>query len=103
MSKLNLENIKSGITINLKESELQAFAEYVISETIERYKAEIDRNPEDTFYNIKEVCVIFSIDRSTVHRWGKQKYLVPLKLGGLVRFRKSDILEIIDKANHEKI
>lgn len=101
MTKLNLDNLKGDVKITLKESDLRKFGESIAREAIALYKTEISRHPDDVYYTIKEVCSIFSIDRTTMYRWSKQKYLTPIKMGGLLRYRKSDIQNIINAAQDE--
>ena len=44
----------------------------------------------------KEAKETFDVDYSTLHRWDKKDYLKPIKVGGLIRYRFSDVQKILN-------
>jgi len=44
----------------------------------------------------KEASEILGVDRSSLWRWEKSKYLLPVRIGGKVRYRLKDIENLIN-------
>lgn len=42
-----------------------------------------------------KVSEILDVDKSTLWRWAKAGYLVPIKIGTKTRYRKSDIEKLL--------
>lgn len=49
--------------------------------------------------NITELCDLIGAKRQTVYRWVHEAFIPTLKVGGLVRFRPSEIEKWLDKRN----
>ncbi|MFI3306117.1 MAG: helix-turn-helix domain-containing protein [Rikenellaceae bacterium] len=97
MSNLNLAALSGNVCITLTQSDLKEFARNIVSDAIDNYRKEISANPEEVFYTIKQVATTLSVDRTTLYNWEKRGYLTPHRVGGLVRYSKSDIDAIITK------
>lgn len=85
-----------NLSITVKASELKATFVDIVGEAIDRYKREVATKPQEVLYTPKQVCEILSIDKSTLWRWGKIDYLCGIKVGDSVRYRKSQIDDIIN-------
>lgn len=99
MTNLNLLNSGANISITIREADLKSYSEQLINSTIARVKAELETNPREVYYSIEKVCSILDVNRTTLYRWDKRDYLKSIKVGGLVRYRKSDIDNILNPAN----
>lgn len=97
MDKINYIGDNLDITVAIKRRDLNSAFTELIDRTIEKYRAEIEQNPRDILYTIKQVCQILSVDKSTLWRWSQSGYLVPTKVGDLPRYRKSQIDELMGK------
>lgn len=53
-------------------------------------------NNEDLLLNVNEVAKILGAKPSTIYKWVHKKMIVFVKIGNLVRFKKSDILKMIE-------
>ncbi|OAV65774.1 Helix-turn-helix domain protein [Bacteroidales bacterium Barb6] len=67
---------------------------------IRKTKAELeqlitDANTE-TYPSPDQVAKILGVDKSTLWRWTKSKYLIPIEIGGKRRYRMSDINRILE-------
>ncbi len=97
MENLNLAALGGNVSITLKQSDLIEFARGIVSDAIDKYRKEISANPEEVFYTIKQVTTTLNVDRTTLYNWEKRGYLTPHRVGGLLRYSKSDIDAIITK------
>ncbi|MEG1592699.1 MAG: helix-turn-helix domain-containing protein [Chryseobacterium sp.] len=52
---------------------------------------------EETFLTPDETCEMLKVDRSTLWRWNKQNYLKGIRIGGKVRYRKSEICKMMEE------
>lgn len=55
-------------------------------------------NSSDALLTTDQVCKLLSVTSVTIWRWGKQGYLKSIRVGGLNRFRRSDIDRILNSA-----
>lgn len=97
MQSINLTELGANVNVTLKQSDLYRFADDLLDGAIERVRTEIALQPKDVYYTVRQVADILSVDRTTLHRWNKIGYLKPLKFGGLVRYRKSDIEALVEQ------
>ncbi len=97
MENLNLAVAGGNVSITLKQADLKEFARSIVNDAIDRYRKEISAHPEEVFYTIKQVASTLNVDRVTLYNWEKRGYLTPHRVGGLVRYSKSDIDAIITK------
>lgn len=51
---------------------------------------------------VAEVASMLRVSRNTLHRWRITGYLCPVKVGGRVRYHKSDIENLINGTRHGK-
>ena len=99
MTNLNLLNSGANISNTIRETDLKSYSEQLINSTMARVKAELESNPREVYYSIEKVCSILDVNRTTLYRWDKRDYLKSIKVGGLVRYRKSDIDNILNPIN----
>lgn len=57
---------------------------------------EIYSDEKETLHTPKKTSEIFDVNLSTLWRWKKKKYLVPIEIGGKRRYRLSDIERILN-------
>lgn len=85
-----------GITVSVTVSDLMsANARLLANAKTELFKAVKDEVGEVLL--TKEVVMAkLAVSDSTLWRWKKSGYLVPVNVGGQSRYRSSDILSIMD-------
>lgn len=59
-------------------------------------EAKAEAANEERLLDSGEVETMLKVDKTTLWRWGKREYLVPLKLGGKNRYRFSDVKRIME-------
>ena len=52
---------------------------------------------KEVMLKIKETAEKLGVDRSTLYRWEQSGYLKPVRMGGVPRYRLSDIEAIMNK------
>ena len=66
---------------------------------IRRAKAELEQQVTDaaaeTYPSVAKVAEILDVNKTTLWRWAKSGYLVPIEVGGKRRFRMSDVQQIL--------
>ena len=89
-----------NVTINVQLSDLNAFAHRLIADTREEYEQEIS----DRLLAIKEnyltadtVKDVLQISETTLWRWAKAGYLLPVMIGGQKRYKQSDIEKMVEQ------
>jgi excisionase family DNA binding protein len=90
--------LKDGANVNLtiRANDLKEFARSIVEETRAIFDRELDAKKPEVYYTIQEACEILGVGKKTLWRWNKRGYLVSVKIGGLVRYRKSDLDRILN-------
>ena len=83
-----------SMNITISADELTGFAKFIIEES--RKEEEKDRK-EDRLVPRKEAAEKLDVDFSSLWRWAKSGYLLPVHVGGKVMYLESDINKIIMK------
>lgn len=94
-----LEILQSGadVTINVKASDLKDFGRYLIDTTTQEIKERLKVEEDDILLNVEDVMRRLGIkDRTTLWRWHKKGYLVPVKAGKKLLYRLSQIDHILN-------
>lgn len=87
-------NSGAAVTIAVTAGQLQAFAGDIIAGYREKIQQE---QTGDQYLSPAKVCELLDIDPTTLWRWDKKGLLHPLKLGGVNRYKKSDIERILNR------
>lgn len=85
-----------NLTISVSLADLQAFHKEVIENTRRELEEVVISDKAETYPTPKQVCEILGVDNSTLWRYGKKGYLVPIEVGGKRRYRMSDIKKILN-------
>ena len=85
------------VMINVKAGELFEMVQFCVLETKKSLEQQITDANTETYPSRQKVAEILDVDLSTLHRWSKQGYLVPIEIGGKRRYRMSDINKILGK------
>lgn len=91
--------LKSGgnITLSIKSDDLFKFADIVVEKARYKLEQEIIKDQSEVYYTKDQVTKILNVNPSTLWNWSNKGYLIPVKVGGLNRYKKSDIDRIIDR------
>lgn len=89
----------SCISITMNAKDLQEAINFTISSTRRELEQFIIDDKTEAFMSPKQVSEMLNVDLSTLWRWKKCGYLIPLEIGGKRRYRKSIIKDIL---KHDK-
>lgn len=84
------------ISITLKAGELIEAVDYCVLKARKELEQIITDANTETYPSIDQVSKILSVNKSTLWRWGKQGYLVPIEIGGKRRYKMSDVNKILN-------
>lgn len=71
----------------LSAEDLKNVIEGIINETLLKKGDQ----KQDKLLTVAEVCNELGVDRSTLWRWEREHYLMPVRLGSKVKYKMSDI------------
>jgi len=84
------------VTISLKAGELVEAINYCVNKTKKELEQQITDANTETYPSPDQVAKILDVDKSTLWRWRKQGYLIPIVVGGKRRYKMSDIKKILE-------
>jgi len=90
--------LKSGanITVSVRIEDLKEFAQILIEDTQRKLEQVIIDDKAERYIEPKEASQIIGVDLSTLWRWAKRGYLVPVEIGGKRRYKMSEIKSILN-------
>ena len=93
------EIIQSGanVSITIGTNDLMQFANHLIRSTKEELESTVLAKNKETYVTPDEAKVQLHVDRSTLWRWAKTGYLIPIEVGGKRLYKQSDIDIILNK------
>ena len=80
-----------NINLTITANDLKEFAAQLISETKAEMEKSSGKNKPETYLTGEKVMQMMNISKTTLWRWKKIGYLVPVRIGGNDRYRLSDI------------
>lgn len=96
---MNISSMMEGganITVSITLQDLWQFHKDMIAITKRELETEIAEDKRERYLSIKQTCEMFGVDPSTLWRWRKRNYLMPVDIGGKRRYRLSDIRRILN-------
>ena len=100
---MNLNEIlrtEAKLTLSVSAADLKNFALVIIKETKEQMEATIRAETEERYLSPTGTAKKLGVDRSTLWRWKKRRYLLPVYIGGKPRYKLSDINQLLNNEEH---
>jgi hypothetical protein len=94
---IELVKQRPDVNITFKTGELIEVIDYCINKTRKGLEQLINDANTETYPSADQVAKILDVNKTTLWRWGKQGYLVPIEIGGKRRYKMSDINKILNK------
>lgn len=86
------------LTVSIKLSDLVEANAILIAETKRELEQLITDANTETYPSRDKVMELLGVGETTLWRWQKNGYLVPINVGGKRRYRMSDINRILEGA-----
>ncbi len=85
----------ANISVTISAEELRGFFKEIVRAHDEEERARVENEKDgDKFLTAKETAQRLNCSLPTLWRWNKSGYLRPLKIGGKVRYRVSDVKKL---------
>lgn len=97
---MNIQELLSSgqnITVSIGIKDLEVWQKSVIAATRQELEQAVLSDKAETYPSAKQVAGILNVDLTTLWRWKKRGYLVPIEVGGKRRYRMSDIKKILNE------
>ena len=94
------ELVKTGanVSITVEAKDLIYFADYLIDKSKKELEEAVIADKAETYPTPNQVSEMINVDLSTLWRWKKKGYLVPIEVGGKRRYKMSDVNKILGRA-----
>ena len=79
----------------MTSKDLLEFADALVERAAAKAKAEIERQSDVEYIPKKEALVLLRVCDATLWHWARSGYLVPVKLGRKVFYRRTDIQRVM--------
>lgn len=87
-----LESGQSNLIIQVRGEDLLKFTEDIMERAAENERLRIENEEQrDILIPKEQVLAMLGVCDATLRQWSKRNYLVPVKAGRKVMYRKSDI------------
>lgn len=96
MNIQELAQCAPAINLTITAADLKDFAALLIAETKAELEQSISDSKAETYLSSEKVMQMMEISKSTLWRWKKRGYLVPVRLGNNERYKLSDIKKILE-------
>lgn len=96
MSIAELLKKDANITLAISINDLREWHKEVIQDTRKELEDAVVSDKAETYPSAKQVSDILSVDLSTLWRWEKKGYLVPVNVGGKRRYKMSEVKQILE-------
>jgi len=96
---MNIQEIlKTGanFTVSIGINDLKEWHKEVIADTRRELEEIVLSDKMETYPTPKQVAEILQCDLTTLWRYGKKGYLVPIEVGGKRRYRMSEVKAILN-------
>lgn len=99
MNKLSLEEIqnlqKSGVNVIIQVT--PELVEEMISNAVMRALSTVERQSHDPkFLSVEKTQEVTDVSRTTLWHWERKGILMPVKIGRTVKYRYSDVMNLIE-------
>lgn len=96
MNIINLLQEAPAINLTVSAADLRDFASQLIEETKEQLESTLSDAKAETYVSTEKAMEILNVCKTTMWRWKKRNYLKPIRVGGIERYRMSDIKKILE-------
>jgi len=96
MNILDILKDTPNVNLTINAGQLKEAIDYCVTKTRLDLEQQITDANMETYSSRQKVSEILDVDLSTLFRWSKSGYLVPIKVGNKVRYKMSDVKHILN-------
>jgi excisionase family DNA binding protein len=99
MNEQNLiELMREGgnVTFTIKADEMKKVIDYCVDKTRQELELFLTEQATETYLSIKQVAEMLQVNKATLWRWAKLNILVPTTVGGVRRYKMSDVKRFLE-------
>jgi hypothetical protein len=92
------EILKAGVKLNITIGidDLREWQKEVIEATKRELEEVVIADKMETYPTPKQVSQLLNVDLTTLWRWRKKGYLVPIEIGGKRRYKMSEVKSLLN-------
>ena len=90
------------MNVTVKVEDLMKANRELVAETVKALEQKLTDANTETYPSADKVAEMLDVSRPTLWRWEKIGYLVPIRVGGKVRYKMSDVKRIIEEQDGEE-
>ena len=96
---MNIKEIlnETNITVSVGLTDLKEFAKDMIQQTKRELEDLVVAQKSETYMTRQQTSEMLSVDLSTLWRWEKRNYLIPVCVGGQKRYKMTDINRLLNR------
>lgn len=98
MAELNLSEIAEAfptMQVTISVGDLLKANKELVTETVKALEQKLTDAAAETYPSADKVAEMLSVSKPTLWRWEKSGYLIPVRIGGKVRYKMSDVKRIL--------
>ncbi len=98
MAQVNLSEIAEAfptMQVTISVGDLLKANRELVTETVKALEQKLTDAAAETYPSTDKVAEILSVSKPTLWRWEKSGYLIPVRIGGKVRYKMSDVKRIL--------
>lgn len=84
------------VTISIKIGDLIEANKQLVEDLRISLEKQIRDEHEERYLSSDDVCDMLNVSKPTLWRWEKIDYLIPIRVGGKVRYKLSEVKQILD-------
>lgn len=99
MSKIDIAELAKhcpNVTISIKIGDLIEANKQLVEDLRISLEKQIRDEHEERYLSSDDVCDMLNVSKPTLWRWEKIDYLIPIRVGGKVRYKLSEVKQILD-------
>lgn len=91
----------ADFTVSIGIKDLRVWHSEVIEDTRRKLEEVVLSDKTETYHSPNQVSEMLGVDLTTLWRWAKKGYLVPIEVGGKRKYRMSDLKAILNDGKGE--
>ena len=88
-------NESPNLNVTINAGQLKECIDYAVQKTRRELEEHVINEKTEKFFTAEQTAEMLGTTKVTMWRWGKQGYLVPRRIGGMIRYSSFDVQRIL--------